>query len=257
MNRLSALLASVVFASFSVNAQYCSPTFANGCATWRVISATIGSSVNWTSSDCYSTDQTATVAEVTPTDSIPMTVTTGVWAGCAVWVDWDQSSSFDSTESVYHMYAGGDPSSTYAFNIGVPDGTVPGQYRMRIVGAWGSDGYSNGSTNGFGPCGSYQYGSFDDFTLDVTTSTSIANNEKGTAFSASPNPTTGRLTLTLGNRIDANTRFLLESMDGRTVRNWNGTGASEMDVDLSDLPAGIYLLRNTIRIIRPLRIVKQ
>lgn len=258
MKRLSALLPFVALASLSVNAQYCSPVFSNGCFNWRVISVTIGSSIDWTSSDCSVSDQTATVAEVSTADSIPLTVTTGTWAGCSVWVDWDQSSSFETTENLYHMYVGGDPSYTYAFNIGVPPGTVLGQYRMRILGAWGSDGYTDGD-NGSGPCGSFQYGSFDDFTLDVTTTTSISDRSADrAAISASPNPTTGLVTLSLNNAGSAHADILMESMDGRIVGKWQHTGPFLMKIDISNLPAGMYLLRdNADTNARPIRIVKQ
>jgi len=259
MKRLSTLLSLAALASFSVNAQYCSPTFSNGCFNWRVISATIGTA-SWTSLDCSVSDQTATIAEALATDSVPMTVTTGTWAGCSVWVDWDQSSSFETTENLYHMYVGGDPSYTYAFNIGVPPGTAPGQYRMRIVAGWGSDGFTDPNGNGFGPCGSYQYGSFDDFTLDVTTTTSISAlsaNYTG-AITASPNPTTGLLTLQLNKASGARAEFVMESMDGRIVGKWQGREASTLEINISGLPAGIYLLRNSTETdAHPLRIVKQ
>lgn len=259
MNRLSALLPLIALVSFSVDAQYCSPTFSNGCAGWQVISATIGSSVDWTSTDCYNSDQTAMIAEADPTDSLPMTVTTGIWCGCSVWVDWDNSSSFEDAENLHHQYIGGDPSFTYSFNIGIPPGTALGQYRMRIIGAWGSDGYSEGD-NGFGPCGSYQYGSFDDFTLDVTTTTSVPDlaADHAGSITARPNPTTGLVTLMLNNAVGARAEIILESMDGRVVGKWHGTEASTLGIDISDLPPGIYLLRNNAAIdARPLRIVKQ
>jgi hypothetical protein len=130
---------------------------------------------------------------------------------------------------------------------------------MRIIGAWGSDGYSEGD-NGFGPCGSYQYGSFDDFTLDVTTTTSVPDLAADHAGSiiASPNPTTGLVTLMLNNAVGARAEIILESMDGRVVGKWHGTEASTLRIDISDLPPGIYLLRNNTAIdARPLRIVKQ
>ena len=257
MKRLSALLSIALFSVVSVTAQYCSPNFLNGCTLWKVIAVSVGD-LNWTYSDCADWDQTAYVAIVDPADSIPMTVESGTWAGCSVWVDWDNSSSFEDSENLYHAYIGGPVSYIYNFNIGVPTGTPDGQYRMRVIGAWGSDGFTTGSENGYGPCGSYQYGSFDDFFLQVGLTTSIADPGTGSSIlSASPNPTTGMVTLNLGNGT-AKDMIALVSMDGRVLRKMNATGATTMTVDLSDVPAGIYFIRNTSDTsARPLRIVKQ
>ena len=97
----------------------------------------------------------------------------GVWCGAAVWVDFDNSYSFEDTENLYYIYVGGDPSYTYDFTIPVPAGTPTGSYRLRVVTPWGSDGFLSSNTNGYGPCGDYQYGNFIDFTLNVIGATGI------------------------------------------------------------------------------------
>lgn len=258
MKRLSTVAGSLLIALIGANAQYCSPDFANGCYGWQIMSVNMGP-FNWSYTDCTAWDQTSSMITVNPADSIPMSVTAGVWCGCAVWVDLDNSGSFEDSENLYHTYVGGDPSYTYNFNIGIPTSTPEGAYRMRVIGAWGSDGFTNGSGNGFGPCGSFQYGNFNDFTLQVDNSAAIADvvASSEAAFTASPNPTTGRLILSFGQEV-SNDRITLESMDGRTLRAWSGTTAASLEMDLSTLPAGIYLVRNTTdQAARPLRIVKQ
>ncbi|MEO5585567.1 MAG: T9SS type A sorting domain-containing protein [Flavobacteriales bacterium] len=259
MKRLSTFAWSLLTALIGANAQYCSPSFSSGCSGWHIMNVNVGSSFNWNYTDCTVWDQTAAVIMVNPVDSIPMSVTDGTWSGCAVWVDWNNSGSFEDSENLYHNYVGGDPSFTYNFNIAIPPATPEGAYRMRVIGAWGSDGFTNGSSNGYGPCGSFQYGNFNDFTLQVDNSTAVADvvASPETAFTASPNPTTGRMTLNYGQQTPKD-RITLESMDGRTLRAWNGTMASTLEMDLSALPAGIYLVRNTAdQASRPLRIVKQ
>ncbi len=259
MKRLSTLAWSLLTALIGANAQYCSPNFSNGCSGWNIMNVNVGSSFNWNNTDCTVWDQTADMIMVNPADSIPMSVTDGTWSGCTVWVDWNNSGSFEDSENLYHNYVGGDPSFTYNFNIGIPPATPEGAYRMRVIGAWGSDGFTSGSSNGYGPCGSFQYGNFNDFTLQVDNSTAVADvvASPETAFTASPNPTTGRMTLNFGQQAPKD-RITLESMDGRTLRAWNGTTAITLDMDLSALPAGLYLVRNTAdQASRPLRIVKQ
>lgn len=248
----------MLIALIGANAQYCSPDFTFGCSGWQIMSVNVGS-FNWSSTDCTAWDETASMITVNTADSIPMAVTDGAWCGCSVWVDLDNSGSFEDSENLYHTYVGGDPSYTYNFNIGIPPSTPEGAYRMRVIGAWGSDGFTNGSENGYGSCGSYQYGNFNDFTLQVDYSTAIADvvASSEAAFTASPNPTTGRMSLNLGEHASAS-RIVLESMDGRTLRTWNGTTTATLEMDLSTLPAGIYLVRNTTdQAARPLRIVKQ
>lgn len=259
MKRLSTLFAFLLFTIIGAHAQYCSLIFASGCSGWHIMSLSVGTSFNWTATDCMAWDQTSNVIPVSPADSIPMSVTDGIWSGCSVWVDWDNSGSFEDPENLHHEYVGGDPGYTYNFNIGIPPATPEGLYRMRVIGAWGSDGFTTGSGNGFGPCGSFQYGNFDDFTLRVDYSTAVADvgASAGMFFGANPNPTMGRLTLRLGEHATA-ARIILESMDGRTLRTWNHLTEATLDIDMSALPAGIYLVRNTTDTVsRPLRIVKQ
>lgn len=259
MTRLSTVVGSLLFGLIGAHAQYCSPSFANGCSGWYMMSMNMGSSFNWNYTECTSWDQTATTIIVNPVDSIPMSVTNGAWCGCSVWVDFNNSGSFEDAENLYHIYVGGTPSYTYNFNIGIPPGTPEGLYRMRVVGAWGSDGFTSGSQNGFGACGSFQYGNFNDFTLMVDNTTTVADlNTSMPAFTASPNPTLGTVTLTSRSPVAIDDVITVESMDGRAVRQLNGTGTRKINLELGSLPAGVYLVRsNAGANALPLRLVKE
>ena len=129
----------------------------------------------------------------------------------------------------------------------------------RVIGAWGSDGFTDGSGNGFGPCGSYQYGSFNDFTLQVGLTTSTVDlGHRNNTITASPNPTSGLVVLSQARGLNAQDRFALQGIDGRMVRAWDTIGTGPLEIDLSDVPAGIYFVRNcTDANVRPLRIVKK
>ncbi|MBX7130634.1 MAG: hypothetical protein K1X58_15040, partial [Flavobacteriales bacterium] len=71
-----------------VQAQYCSPTFANGCFNWYNQQVTIGDiDLPIGSAECGTSDHTALSTVMEPGVAEPMTVISGVWTGCAVWVD--------------------------------------------------------------------------------------------------------------------------------------------------------------------------
>ncbi len=145
---------------------YCSPSFLNGCTLWGNQSVVLDS-INWSLSDCTISDYTALSTTLVAGDSVAMSVTSGVWCGATVWIDFNNDEVFDSLENLFHSYVGADPSYTYDFYITIPPGTPAGSYRMRVIGAWGSDGYTVGGGNGWGGCGSFQYGNFDDFTIHI------------------------------------------------------------------------------------------
>lgn len=232
-------LAAILLA-WAAQAQYCSPTFANGCFSWQNQSVVIGE-INWTNTDCALSDQTAWSTVVVPGVAEPMTVVSGNWTGCAVWVDLNSDQSFQDSENLYYSYVGGDPNYTYSFDITIPPGTPDGSYRMRVIGPWGSDGFTAGSLNGFGPCGAYQYGNFDDFTLTVGSGTGVRALD-AYPVRISPNPATDRITITSTNGAPVQ-RVLVRGMDGRTVLDVPvATATGTIALDLSTLPSGAYAL---------------
>ncbi|MBK8228830.1 MAG: T9SS type A sorting domain-containing protein [Flavobacteriales bacterium] len=195
MNRY-ALVAPILFLAQDLSAQYCSPTFANGCFSWRTLEVQAGS-INWApgADDCSLSDYSTVSTSVDAGAMLPMRVLNGTWCGCAVWVDWDQSNSFEDNENMYFIYVGGSPSYEYQFGITIPLATATGAYRMRIISAWGSDGFQTSNGNGYGPCGAFQYGDFKDFTLNVNGVLSVTE-EADEAFAIAPNPSMGFTTIT-------------------------------------------------------------
>lgn len=180
----------------AATAQYCSPNFANGCFSWYSMSVQAGS-INWAlgSDACATSDYTSLSTTVDAGAMLPMSVTNGVWCGCAVWVDLDQSNSFEESENLYFNYVGGAPSYEYQFSIAIPESTPSGQYRMRIISPWGSDGFQTPNGNGFGPCGAFQYGDFKDFTLNVIGAAQIEENAIAANVWLSPNPSNGQVSI--------------------------------------------------------------
>ncbi len=184
------------FTSTTIAQTYCAPSFVNGCSTWRNQTIDIGS-INWVApSSCTTWDFTSTSTNVTAGLAETMTVTNANFCGCSVWIDLNADGDFDDVdENLYTMYQP-NSSNTYNFSITVPGSASPGMYRMRVIASWGSDGTSVGA-NGYGGCGAYQYGNYDDFTLNVVgvlpctaptglSATGITTNSANLSWAAGP-----------------------------------------------------------------------
>jgi hypothetical protein len=256
MKKVYALLPVLILSAYAARAQYCSPTFALGCGLWTNQSVNIGT-INWTNSDCTISDYTNLSTTVTAGTTVPMTVVSGNWTGCAVWVDLNNDLTFQDSENLFYSYVGGDPSYTYSFSITIPAGTLTGSYRMRVIAPWGSDGFLDTNVNGYGPCGSFQYGNFDDFTLNVSGSSSIAE-AVPTDLVATPNPTSGSLILQ-GDPNGSVLRVVVRGVDGRTMGvHVRGARIDPLEVDLTALPEGAYTLECVSRsALRTVRVIKQ
>lgn len=238
MKKLSAL--ALLLISLQAGAQdYCAPTFANGCSNWRTLEVQAGTLL-WTpgADDCWIGIYTGMSTDVDAGSVLPLRVTNGVWCGVAVWVDLDQSGSFEAAENLYYSYVGGAPSYQYEFGITIPSGTPTGSYRMRIISPWGSDGVTTENGNGNGPCGFYQYGDFKDFTLNVGGTTAVAEARTSDAV-VSPNPAHDVFAvsgLQAGDQVD------VLDLGGRSVHA--GTAQSDrLTIDASAWRAGLYAVR--------------
>jgi len=237
VKRYTALPFALIVCSQLFAQSYCSPTFSNGCSGWHSMEIGIGTT-NWASDGtCTNSDHTATMVPMEAGVPVPVTVTNGVWCGVAVWVDLNNNLAFEDNERLFSQYTGGDPNYTYLFAITIPNGTAPGNYRMRIISPWGSDGVA--STNGSGPCGEYQYGNFDDFTATVTAPIGIEENN-ATSMILGPNPTTGQLNLRTAEPLQ---RITVSSVDGRVILDQRSPNTNSAIIDLSAQPTGLYNVR--------------
>lgn len=240
--RYTALVILLFSAAISSAQSYCSPTFDFGCFNWRTLSITAGT-LDWTpgSDACDVSDYTGTSVAVNAGDDLAMTVVNGAWCGCAVWVDLDNSSSFEDNENLYYIYVGGSPSYTYDFSIAIPSGMPTGSYRMRVISPWGSDGFLSTNTNGFGPCGSYQYGNFVDLTLDVAGSNGLADGAMPYDLTLAPNPTTGDVVVSTGGAAE---QITVRDTQGRLVLQQRVQG-DRMTLDTRSWDSGLYLVQVT------------
>lgn len=219
---------------------YCSPSFDNGCFSWNISAVTAGS-INWTpgADACSVSDYTSLSTTVNAGESLALSVTDGAWCGCAVWVDLDNSWSFEDSENLYYFYANMAATHTYNFSIDIPSNVPTGAYRMRIVGPWGSNGFTPGSQNGSGPCGDYQYGTFKDFTLNVVGTTGVNGIAVSHVFTLAPNPANDVITISAGSTIEGLTVI---DAQGRVVEQQQVQG-DRITLDTRAWATGMYLAR--------------
>jgi gliding motility-associated-like protein len=92
-------------------------------------------------------------------ESVSFSIQSGLsWAnGFAIWVDWNNNYTFESTELMWS--SGSASTSTFNGSFTIPFGTPISSYRMRIRSA-----YNTVPTD---PCSSYTYGETEEYTIAV------------------------------------------------------------------------------------------
>lgn len=233
------LFCSALLTVLQASAQYCTPSFFNGCFSWRTQALSLGT-INWSldAGDCSVGDYTTLNTVVNAGEPVAMSVTNGNWCGCAVWVDLNDDEVFDASENLYTIYVGGDPSYTYDFPLTIPAGTLPGPHRLRVISPWGSDGVTVGD-NGYGPCGSYQYGNFMDITVTVSGATAVADAVQEASLALVADPVNEAITLSAAAPL---TQVAVMDVQGRVVEQRRANG-DRLVLDTHAWPKGVYVVR--------------
>lgn len=242
MKKITIIL-SLLLVSGSSFAQLCTPTFLNGCFSWKNQSIYIGT-IDWMfdNVDCSQSDYTTMSTDITAGTATTMSVTAGDWCGCSVWIDINHDNTLDDSENFFHEGNGGEASHTFDFSITLPPSTINGFYTMRVIASWGSDGFTPG-TNGSGGCGDFQYGSFQDFTIRVIGGVNAAGlneNQQASKISVAPNPVENNVLISSEKAMIGSTYFITSTLGSVVAK---GTIQSEQEnLSVSDLCPGIYLL---------------
>ena len=157
----------------SVHIGYCVPTPSNVDGN-GISNVTFGMGDNIVNNDTpkatyadYSSQIGAVQAGVEST--IAITYATGYTYGTIIWVDLDNSLSFEDSEIVYTGTSGDVNPTTLNAAITIPATQTPGDYMMRIGGAdSGFDSYISGSTTTApSACYTGSWACFQDYTLRV------------------------------------------------------------------------------------------
>jgi hypothetical protein len=256
MKKKILLLSFLAIFGYSVTsfAQYCSPTFSGGCSTWNNQAITLDS-IQWTLGACTTSDYTSLHTTMQKGVAMQMSVTNGTWCGVGVWLDFNGDFTFAPSELLYNKYTA-LATQTYNFTVTVPTSTANGTYRLRVISGWGTDCITTGG-NGDGPCGTYQYGNFDDFTIKVIdpfTSISKTQNPETSGLIIGPNPVSTELNVKIDEGL-LNSTFKLTDQFGKTVMEGK-LNSENTSIDISNLPAGIYFFRTNNVMNKTFKVIK-
>ncbi|MFY7732046.1 MAG: GEVED domain-containing protein, partial [Bacteroidia bacterium] len=172
--KLLLLLVFALFIGTSVNAQYCNPIFANGCAQDAInnFSTTGGvSNITNNSTGCntgifYNTQIVSGLRGTTISISVQSNTTQ--WPeGYRIWVDWNQNFTFEANESVWNSGV----TTTGAIFTGsfvIPNTATFGNTRMRVMGNYNTVPV----TDACAPTATF--GEYEDYTFQVLGSSSSA-----------------------------------------------------------------------------------
>lgn len=125
---------------------YCIPSSTSSATFINNFSTTLGTT-NISNTSGYTTggyqdnfSSTGVTAVATGSFNFNFSVTGGT-LGAAIWVDWSNNGTFEATERVFVTTGYG--SGPYSNSITIPAGTLPGDYRMRVMVDYNSSAPSN------------------------------------------------------------------------------------------------------------------
>ena len=151
----------------------------------------------------------------------------GPTCGFAIWVDWNNNLSFESTE---RMFVTSSYVTSTSGSFTVPAGTAPGMYRMRVVTDYNASAPSNS-------CGSITRGEFIDFKFEVTNALATAETAvKKNEIKVYPNPFTDVLYI---DGIKEVKSVSVADVSGRVVKTIENPGN---ELHLGELNSGVYLV---------------
>ncbi len=165
--------------TISIHIGYClpNPTSVDNSGITNITIGSMSNSTSHPTTSPYYINNSSMVASVPAgtTATVDITYATGYTYGTIIWVDWDNSMTFDGTEVVYAGESTNSNPTTLTATFEIPVSTTMGNYRMRIAGADSYfDNYTSSVTDAASanPCFSSSYAIVEDYTLAVTSAPS-------------------------------------------------------------------------------------
>ncbi|UQB67178.1 GEVED domain-containing protein [Epilithonimonas zeae] len=181
------------------------------------------------------------VGEVYQGNEYPIAIEANTNTGydyATVFVDWNQNGIFTDAGEIYEigaMTSDGMDGAQITGNIAVPATATIGKARMRVMLNWDASITT--------PCDNsiYGYGQAEDYTLDVKESLGV-NDINSKSISYYPNPVKDILNLVSDKNV---TSVSVYNIEGKLVRNFASLDESKVQLDLSTLITGTYVVKAT------------
>jgi len=171
-----------------------------------------------------------------------------------VYIDFNRNGGYESGERVYGA-AAINSAGTYNFSFNIPTTTTPGITGMRVVMRKSSDGSP-------GPCIQGFVGEAEDYRVNLTTTAFQGFGENPVTVSGvkspaenvvinpgitvGPNPSTGKYNVSFNGGFSP-VQYDIISTSGHAVKSAKVVSAKNLQLDITSMPAGLYLLRLTDR----------
>ncbi len=142
---------------------YCKPTYSTNTANYRIGNVIYGT-INDTFTSATPNDFTSRSNNVLAGVANNITVSTYGYTGSAVAADLNNDGDFADADEILFagVYTAAGPPEINTYPITIPGWVPSGSYRLRIF-SWGGN-----SGGGMTPCGSSSYGTFLDYTVNVS-----------------------------------------------------------------------------------------
>ncbi|MFM6925914.1 MAG: M4 family metallopeptidase [Ferruginibacter sp.] len=171
-----------------------------------------------------------------------------------VYIDFNRNGSFNETDEKVAGASLINTAGTFNFNITIPATATPGITGMRVVMRKNTDGSP-------GPCLQGFVGEAEDYTVNLTTTAfqGFGNNDPYTfgevrtasenvqakpAITVAPNPSSGIYKLSFNSGFNP-VYYDIINTNGLAVKSAKVVSAKTLQLDITAMPAGLYLLRLT------------
>jgi chitodextrinase len=225
---------------------YCSSNGENTNYEWIDL-VELGSISNSTGADGGYADYTNLSTDLTTGSNVTIYVSAGFASSSYteywhVWIDFDQNGTFESDEEVVSGSSSSADKLSASFDV--PTDATTGQTRMRVTMK-----YNSAAT----PCETFNYGEVEDYTVNITNSTSnyyladesnatkLNNSDAKTGITVYPNPANENITLNIKSG-ERNTSVSIYNTNGNLIKTVP-MKSSERQINIAELPEGTYILK--------------
>ncbi|GLB53075.1 hypothetical protein NBRC110019_21150 [Neptunitalea chrysea] len=213
----------------------CTPSYNVSGSSWSMNNFSI-IEVGFSDATMYYSDHDQTdvvIPDLTIGDTYTFEVDVSGWMSVGVAVNLDMNGTFSDTDEILAtpLYEASSP-NTYSFSVTIPSSASVGVYTMRL---WNREANSNPGTD---PCGSYNYGTYADYSITLVDNLAVESVNNFT-LETYPNPVKDYFTI--------NTDTLIESVAVYTITGQQiktqYVDATKAQIDMKNIASGVYFVR--------------